>query len=171
MIWLKNSVDVIGSNSPLTTSGARQRSTPSPRREFCARCAFRDLLAPFAAGNLEQIARFAPVVHHPIQMRADQTSDALLRAAGRGDRRQHRGVIALQHFQKQRARQFLLRSEEMEEAAVRSPRAGANGRNRRALKAVTVEHRQSRGQQILARASGHHRPFELHLDHYSRVIL
>jgi hypothetical protein len=64
-------------------------------------------------------------------------------------------VITLQHFQKQRARQFFLRPEEMEEAAVGSPRAGTNRRNRRALEAVAVEHRQSRSQQILSHASDH----------------
>ena len=61
----------------------------------------------------------------------------------------------------------------MEEAAVGSPRAGANGRNRRALEAVTVEHRQSRGQQILSRASDHDQlspiaPRSATLEQYSR---
>jgi len=41
MIWLKNTDEVIGSNSPRATSGARHRSTASARREFCVRCAPR----------------------------------------------------------------------------------------------------------------------------------
>jgi hypothetical protein len=104
-------------------------------------------------------------------MRANQTIDPLLRAAGRIDRRKHRGVIPPQHFQKQRARQFFLRPEEMEEAAVGCPRVGTNRRNRRAFEAVAVEHRQSRGQQILSHANDHNQPSCLRLDHYSRAIL
>src|SRR3977135_412159 len=34
MIWLKNSVAVIGNSTPLAIRGARQRSMPSARREF-----------------------------------------------------------------------------------------------------------------------------------------
>jgi hypothetical protein len=39
--WLKNTSEVIGSNSPRSTSGARHCSTASASREFCARCAPR----------------------------------------------------------------------------------------------------------------------------------
>ncbi len=91
-------------------------------------------------------------------MRADQAIDAVARARRRIERRQHGGVIVLQHFEKQRARQFLLRSEAMEEAAIRGARAGANGRDGRAFEAVTVEHRQSGRQQILSNSGDHDRP-------------
>ena len=80
------------------------------------------------------------------KMGPDQATDAILRVQGGIEIREHRGLIALQHFQKQGTRQLLLRSEEMEEAAVRSPRPGANGRDGGAFKAVPIEHRQSRGQ-------------------------
>src|SRR5882672_9655216 len=88
-------------------------------------------------------------------MRANQVADALLRAHRSIDGRKYRRVIALQHFQKQRACQFLLRSEEMEEAAVRGSRPGANGRDGGALEAVAIEHRQSRSQQILSGTGNH----------------
>jgi len=58
-----------------------------------------NLFAPFAAGNLEQIARFAPGVHDPVQMRTDQPRHAFPRAAGFVDRRQHGCVIPPEDFQ------------------------------------------------------------------------
>ena len=82
MIWLKNSDAVIGSNSPRATSGARHRSTRLGEARILRPLRVADLFAPFAAGDLEQIACLAPVVDDPVQMRADQATDALLRAAG-----------------------------------------------------------------------------------------
>ena len=142
MIWLKNNAAVIGSNSPRSTQ--RRAPTLDGFRKARILRALRaaDFLAPFAAGNLEQIARLAPGVHDPVQMRADQPRHAFPRAAGFVDRRQHGCVIPPEDFQEQGAGEFLLRSEEMEEAAVGRPRAGSDGRHRGALEAVAVEHRQ-----------------------------
>jgi hypothetical protein len=83
------------------------------------------------------------------------TTDTVVRVRGRLDRSQHGCVITLQHVQKQRAGQFLLRSEEMKEAAVRSPRPATDRRNRRALKTIAIEYGKARSQQILACPSGH----------------
>ena len=154
---------VAGCPGGTDSDGLRQ-----PRIPF-ALCA-TNLFGPFAAGNLEQITRFAPVVDDPVEMGADQPPYPIPRAAGFTDRREDGGVIAAQDFKKQGAGQFLLRPEEMKEAAVGGARTGADRRHRCALEAVAVEHRQARRQQILARRGHRSRP-RSKLDHYSRVIL
>src|SRR5215207_9563999 len=102
-------------------------------------------------------------------MRADQPRHALPRSAGSIDRRDDGGVVTGENFQEQRAGQFLLRSEEMEEAAVGRPRAGSDGGHGGALETVAVEYRQSRRQKILA-CRRHSRPSR-DLDYYSRAVL
>ena len=82
MIWLKNTVGVIGSNSPRATSGARHRSHGFGETRILRTLRAADLLGPFAARYLEQIARLAPGVDDPVEMGADQPRDALPRAAG-----------------------------------------------------------------------------------------
>ena len=171
MIWLKNSVGVIGNNSPRATSGARQRSTRLREARIFRALRVADLFGPFGARYFEQEARLAPVVHDPVEMGANQPRDALARAAGGIERRDHAGVIALQDFQEQRAGKFLLRAEEMEEAAVGGPRAAADRRDGGALKPVAVEHGKARGKQILSGGRDHENLPECAIDHYSRVIL
>ena len=67
-----------------------------------------DVLAPFAARYLEEIAGLAPARHHPVEMGPDQPIDALPGIGHRIERGQHCGVIVPQHLQEQRTGQFLL---------------------------------------------------------------
>ena len=114
-----------------------------------------NFFGPFGARYLEQEARFAPVVHDPIEMGTYQARDALARIAGWIERCHHAGVIVLQDFQKQRARQFLLRTKEMKKAAIGGARAGADRSDGCALKAVAIEHGKARGEQIFPGGRDH----------------
>ena len=122
-IWLKNSVALIGNNSPRAISGAAPAFDGLGQPRVLAALGGADFLAPFGARNLEQEARLAAVVDDPVEMGADHPRDALARAGLRIERRHHARVVALQDFQEQRAGEFLLRAEEMEKAAVGSARA------------------------------------------------
>ena len=84
MIWLKNSVGVIGSNSPRAISGARQRSTPSPRREFCAALRVCGPLRSIrcAKSRTESAPRAGCSPPSP-DARGSERIDAVPRAAGR----------------------------------------------------------------------------------------
>jgi hypothetical protein len=100
-------------------------------------------------------------------MRPDQAIDALFGVRHGIERGQHCGVIMPQHLQKQRAGQFLLRPEDMKEAAVGGVRFGADRSHRRSFEADAVEHEQPRRQQVVTHACRHRRL----LEYYSRVLL
>src|SRR4051794_3193284 len=126
-----------------------------------------DVLAPFAARYLEEIAGLAPARHHPVEMGPDQPIDALPGPRHRIERGQHRGVIVPQHLQEQRTRQLLLRSEDMKEAAVGGACPGADRCHRRSFKADPVEYEKPGRQQVVTHARRHRRL----LEYYSRVML
>ena len=154
MIWLKNSVE----RHRQQFTARDQRRAPAFDALGEARI-FGALRAPspLRSIRLREISNRKRASRRlfTTQSRWARTSCAMPFCAPQAwiDRRQHGGVVALQDFQEQRARQFLLRAEEMEKAAVGGPRPGADRRNSRALEAVAVEHRKTRGQQILSRAS------------------
>jgi hypothetical protein len=160
MIWLKNSDEVIGSNSPRSTSGARHRSTASARREFCARCA----RIGHSLRKSRQIARLR-LEFDPFEMRGSaatpsapaEFTTAAMTAAVTGE------------FPGTACRPAPSSIEEMEEAAIGRPRA--------VLMAATVApSKPSRSNTTNPAASGSSRAVVIHaafepLDYYSRVVL